>query len=255
MGSIHQADIKNIPKQVRRLLLLILGVLVTGTVGFAVAENLSLTGAFVYTVKSLAFQNDSLSNSAANALNVFLGAVGAIIIWFALWTTFGLAVEGKFEDYFKEVKMKSQIKDMRGHYIVCGAGRVGMHIGHRLARAGEKVVFVEKDVDTIVKLKQHDYLVHEVGLIDEGVLEDVGITHARGIAVALGEDSKNLLLVLTARELNPHVKIAVRLNDSRLVPKFKRAGADFIILPEAIGGIKIADALRGYVDRDHIFMR
>ncbi len=255
MGSLPQVDVKSFPKQVKRLMLLIFIVLIIGTIGFALTQDLSLTGAFTYTIESLAFKGHANLSSAANALSVFLGAVGVIIVWFALWTTFGLAVEGKFEDYFKEVKMKNQIKNLKDHYIVCGAGRVGRHIGTRLAKAGEKIVFVEKDQDIINRLRLHNRLVHDVGPIDERVLQDLGIERAKGIAVALGEDSKNLLLVLTAKEMNPRIKIAARLSNANLVPKFKRAGADFIILPEAIGGIKLADALRGYIDEDHIFMR
>ena len=63
-----------------------------------------------------------------------------------------------------------------------------------------------------------------------------------------------MLAVLTAKELNTDLKVAARLSDPKLIPKFKRAGANYIILPEAIGGTKLADALRGYVDDDHIFV-
>jgi voltage-gated potassium channel len=242
-------------KQVRALVALIVIVLVFGTISLMLAEKTSITGAFVQTIDALAGSNKIPSGGIAEQLYIALKLFGAIIIWFAIWTTFGLAVEGKFGDFFKEVKTMNQIRNLHNHYIICGVGRVGKHIGERLEKAGKTVVYVEKDKDMIARLRSRNALVIDVGPIDSTVLVDAGIQSAEGIAVSLGDDGKNLLLVLEARELNPNLKIAARVNDAKLVPKFKRAGADYIILPEALGGIKLADALMGAVDTKHVFVR
>jgi len=241
-------------REARLLLVLIVGILLIGTVGLGLTTKAPATGAFVTTLKMLAGDNVPNLAGRASGVQTFLHLFGAIIIWFAIWTAFGLTVEGKFGDVFREVRTLSQIKGLSGHYIVCGAGRVGKHIGTQLKKSGEQVVFIEKDKDVVVRLRSEDFLVIDTGPIDSTVLAEAGITNAKGLAVSLGDDSRNLLLVLEARELNPKIKIAARVNDAKLVPKFKRAGANFIILPEAIGGIKLADALRGKVDNAHVFV-
>ena len=141
---------------------------------------------------------------------------------------------------------------MKNHHIVCGAGRVGKNVGIKLIENGEKVVFVEKESDVINALRRKGYLVYETGPVDEEVLESVGIKTAKALTAALGDDGKNLLLVLTARHINPNLKIAVRIKDKSLISKFKHAGADLIIIPETVGGIKLAEALLGKVDHAHV---
>ena len=239
-------------RQLKLLVLLIVAILVTGLVGFMALSKQSITGAFGLTIESLAGKAPEAiqPHSLVIGLNLF----GAIIIWFSVWAAFALAVEGKFGAFLKEARMVSDIKKMKNHYIICGSGKVGRNIGQRLLQKGNSVVFIEKDKDIINKLKADNFNILDVGPIDEHVLRDAGIEKAAGIAIALGEDGKNMLLVITARELNPHAKIAVRASDPKMVPKLKKAGADYILLPEALGGIKLADALMGNADKNLVFV-
>ena len=246
MGSLHTGA--NFGRQIRILLALIMGVLLIGVVGFIFTEELNPTGAFVLTLESLAFKHHDLIGG--EMLELFLKAVGVIIIWFSIWTAFGLAVEGKFEEYFKEAKLMNQVNKLQNHYIVCGAGRVGKNVGARLRQRKENVVFIEKDKDVIDRLGAEGYLFIDAGPIDEKTLLDAGIGKAKGMVASLGDDSKNLLLVLTAKEINPNIKIAVRVGNTKLLQKFKRAGADLMIIPEVIGGVRLADALLGDVSTD-----
>ncbi|MBS3065095.1 MAG: NAD-binding protein [DPANN group archaeon] len=242
--------------QIRTLAILVIAIMVIGALSAIAFLHMTPTGAAVLTVSTLVGSGKGGDHTADPTLGTWglvMKFFGAIIIWFAMWTTIGLVVEGKFGDYFKEVREMKHIRALRGHYIVCGAGRVGKPIGNRLKKAGEEVVFVEKNKDVIAKLKEEGYYVIEAETLDEATLTKAGIENAQGIAVAVGDDGQNLLAVLTAKELNDSTKIAARVSDSKLIPKFKRAGANYIILPEAMGGTKLADALRGYVDEDHIF--
>ena len=212
--------------QIRTLAILVIAIMVIGALSAIAFLHMTPTGAAVLTVSTLVGSGKGGDHTADPTLGTWglvMKFFGAIIIWFAMWTTIGLVVEGKFGDYFKEVREMKQ------------------------------VVFVEKNKDVIAKLKEEGYYVIEAETLDEATLTKAGIENAQGIAVAVGDDGQNLLAVLTAKELNDSTKIAARVSDSKLIPKFKRAGANYIILPEAMGGTKLADALRGYVDEDHIF--
>ena len=246
MGSLHIGT--NFGKQIRILLALVIGIILIGVVGFIFTESTTITGAFLLTLESLSFKHRELISG--QALDLFLKAVGVIIIWFSIWTAFGLAVEGKFEEYFKEAKLVNQIGKLENHYIVCGAGRVGKNVGARLRQRKEDVVFIEKDKDVIDRVSSEGYLFIDAGPIDEKTLLDAGISKAKGLIASLGDDSKNLLLVLTAKEINPGIKIAVRVSNTKLLQKFRRAGADLMIIPEVIGGVRLADALLGDVSTD-----
>ena len=237
-------------KQLRYLLILIVGTLAIGTIGFMALGRQSMSGAMSATFESLAGKSTAQPHGLVIGLSLF----GAIIIWFSIWAAFALAVEGKFGEFLKEARMVSDIKKIKNHYIICGSGKVGRNIGQRLLQKGNSVVFIEKDKDVISKLRAENYNVIDVGPIEEHVLKDAGIERAAGIAIALGDDGKNMLLVITARELNPRAKIAVRASDPKMVPKLKKAGADYILLPEALGGIKLADALTGNVDKSLVFV-
>jgi len=251
MGGRVSTSISSAPKQLSYLVLLLVVVLLVGIIGFSYSDGVTLSGAFYMTVDSFAFKHVG-TNLISQTINTFLNVVGVIIVWFAIWTAFGLAVEGKFGEYFKEAKMKSQISAMRGHYIVCGAGRVGKHVGYRLKQRGEQVLFLEKDQSVTNKLLSEGFHVLDAGQVDEQTLLQAGIRHAKGIVTTLGDDSKNLLLVMTAKELVPGIKIASRVSDLKIINKFKRAGASIIIIPEAVGGVKLADALLGNYTHDVI---
>ena len=244
--------VTNFPKQIAFLILLIVGVLLVGILGFSYSENVGVTGAFGMTVDSIAFKHTG-SNMLSESLSTFLGAIGVIIIWFAIWSAFGMAVEGKFSEYFSEVRMKNEISSMKNHFIICGAGRVGKHVGLRLRQRGEAVLFLEKDKDNVAKLQAEGFTVMVVSTIEEHTLRQAQIQHAKGIIACLGDDSKNLLLVLTAKELAPHISVAARVSDMKIVQKFKRAGATHIIMPEATGGVRLADSLLG--NHSHDVMR
>ncbi|MBI2041179.1 MAG: NAD-binding protein [DPANN group archaeon] len=242
-----------LPKQMAALVTMLILIFLIGFVGFTSSEGATPTGAAVLTIQSLGFQNHAELSDSGKVLNTFLSVFGVIIIWFAIWTAFGLAVEGKFGEYFKEIKMAGAISTLRDHYIVCGAGRVGKHVGARLRQRGEEVLFLEKDRDIIDKLLAEGFLVLETGSIDDHIMGKANIKFAKGVVATLGDDSKNLLLIMTAKELNPGIRIGARINDTKLIRKFRHAGADFVILPEAIGGVKLADALLGNVSHEVIW--
>jgi voltage-gated potassium channel len=195
------------------------------------------------------------SSSEKTAILMVLNFGGYVLSFYVFYLMFEYLVSGRLADAISGVKEMKKIGNLTGHYIVCGAGRVGYNIGRRLTEKKREVVFIEKDTDVIKKLKSEGHFVIDVGPIDEDVLISAGIKKARGLAASLGDDSKNLLLVLTARDLNKRLKIAVRAGGDSIVSKLKKAGADLIILPELVGGEKLADAMCGRIDKDHVIIK
>lgn len=141
------------------------------------------------------------------------------------------------------ILMKLNLSSMKGHYIICGAGRVGIHAAEKLKKAGKKVVVVENDCPKAEFLKNRGYIVVEGDCMNEEVLDKAGVRKAKGILACTGEDNKNVFVVLTAKDLNPNIKIATRVSDQRALSEFERAGADVIVAPEVTGGYELADKI------------
>ena len=118
----------NIKKQVKILITLFLLIFILGTLGFMFTEKLNVKDSFILTAETLALIHTNQLQGFSKILEIFLLIFGVTFIWFVLWTTLNLALDGHFTKYFFEVKNMDKIKKLKGDYIVCGAGRVGENI-------------------------------------------------------------------------------------------------------------------------------
>lgn len=141
--------------------------------------------------------------------------------------------------------MEKRIKKLHHHYIVCGFGRVGRNVAQELERTGRH--FVAIDVEQ-VRFDDHQdkfpgllYL-HGDGS-DDDVLMAADLADARGVFAVTGDDSRNLMIIITAKQLNPQVRIVARAQETRNIDKMYKAGADEVISPDFTGGLRIASAM------------
>jgi voltage-gated potassium channel len=235
----------------RRLLIVLLYynvVLAAATVGYRVLEQWSWFDSLymaVITATSVGYEETHPLSNAGRAFTMAVLAfsvVGLGLLW-AMVTAF--LVELDLADFFRRRAMQKRIDSLRGHYVVCGAGRVGRVIVHEMLAAGRDVVLVDRDSERIAALRED----HESLLAVEGdatrdhFLELAGIRRAKGLAAALASDADNLFVVLTARQLHAELDIAARVNDSESIGKMSLAGANHIVSPNVTGGTRMAGAL------------
>jgi voltage-gated potassium channel len=149
--------------------------------------------------------------------------------------------EGELKNTFKEIRAGKKIKRMKNHVIVCGYGRNGSKAVEELLKSKKKVVVIEADKSLIDDKTNHpDLAFIEDNAIQDEVLVSAGIGHASAIITTLPSDADNVFISLTARQLNPKVKIISRASQAHSESKLKRAGADHVIMPEVIGGFHMA---------------
>ena len=141
--------------------------------------------------------------------------------------------------------MALKLSSIKNHYIVCGAGRVGIHVADKLKELKEKIVIIDDEPKTVKNTRKEGYLVIEGNCLDEDVLIKAGIKEARGLIACTGRDDTNIFLVLTSKDLNPKIKAATRVNAVEAKNEFKKAGADIIIAPEISGGHELAERIVG----------
>ncbi|MFT4739043.1 MAG: voltage-gated potassium channel [Cyclobacteriaceae bacterium] len=239
----------NVIKRLRIAGALFISIMVSGTVGYKILGNagttwvdaLYMTG---ITVSTLGY-HEVVSLDLHPYGRVFTLAL--VFSGFAVLTYFfsnlvALFIEGDIRRTFIEKRMIRKIEKMESHYIICGFGRVGRNIAEELTHTDHEFVIADADVDVFEKhaadKSNPPFLVGDC--TDDGFLMRLGLDRARGLFVVAGNDNTNLVICLSARQLNPQVKIVARTKDVLHVNKMQRAGADRVISPNYIGGIRMA---------------
>jgi voltage-gated potassium channel len=227
---------KNI-RELKVTLIIIVVFLAIATLIISIYSRVDVANAFQITFMGL------LTAGTGGVLgNIFY----VVIIFFTLGVTFYMF--GKVITLLSEFKvggvlMKANLSSIKDHYIVCGAGRVGVHAAEKLKNAGKKVVVIENDGERAESMIDKGYIVIEGDCVNEDILEKAKIRKAKGLIACTAEDQKNVFLVLTAKDLNPNIKVATRVSDQKMRSEFERAGADIIITPEVTGGYELADKI------------
>lgn len=233
-------------RKLAAVLALVAGILVTGTVGYRVIEHWSAFDSFYMTVITLSTVGYSevypLSQGGrAFTIALIFGGMGIVLYSFTEVTAF--MIEGQLSGIWRRRKMNQQIQKLRGHYIICGAGRNGHYVLDELRRTKRDAVVVDRDEQKIEQLAQQGVLSVPGDATDDSVLITAGIGKAAGLVAALPNERDNLFVVITARGLNPSMRIISRIDDIHSRDKFLRSGADSAVSPKFMGGLRMASEL------------
>lgn len=223
-------------------------VLFIGTVGYAILEDFTLwEGLYmtIITISTVGFGEVHKLDGAGQVFTVILILVGFVAVAFAGRAIIESLLERVWDVSFKINIMRTKISKTKGHYIVCGFGRVGNGAVEYLMDAKVDFVIIEPNHARCMELQKQNIMFIEGDATHESTLLAAGIKVAKGLISLLGNDPDNLFLVLTARELNPILYIISRAEEIRSESKILKAGADKVFTPYKITGKQIADALLG----------
>lgn len=146
--------------------------------------------------------------------------------------------------------MQTKVDALRGHFIVCGYGRVGSLVAKELREDGQQVVVLDVDAASLQRAADENFLVVPGDGTSDDILVKAGVERARGLVTAIDSDSDNVYVTISARSLNPDLFIVGRASSSAVMKKLTQAGADRAISPYKMAGTRIVQlALRpGVVD-------
>lgn len=200
----------------------------------------------VITVASVGFGEviDSKVHPGLRVYTMTLILFGVAVHLYAVSILTAFVVEGDLSHYFWKRRMNRKIESISGHYVVCGAGDTGMRIIDELVKTRREFVVIdsnEKTMDSLRKMK--DILVIQGDAYEEEVLEAAGIHRATAAAVSLGTDRDNLVTTLSIRTMNPKIRIVVKEYEPGMATRFRRAGADAIVNPATIGGLRLVSEM------------
>ena len=225
-------------------IILLVGIVLFGIIGFMFLEGYNLTEALFMTVITMSTVGFEEVRPLDNAGMLFTS--GLIIFSFGIFvyvvTSFTrFLVEGVFRNYYKDNKVKKRIKRLSGHVIVCGYGRNGKQAIVELQDHKQEFVILEYNKEVAEEIREEtDYLYIEGDATHEEILEAARINKARALITTMPNDADNLFIVLTARQLNPDLRIISRASEDKADSKLKRAGANNVIMPDKIGGQRMA---------------
>lgn len=169
---------------------------------------------------------------------------GIAMIGYGLSQLTSFVVEGELKEMWERRTMERLIGAMRNHYIVCGLGETGHYAVNELVQTRRPLIAIDSDEARLKKLaivQEFPYVVGDA--TDEIVLEQAGIRAALGVMCALPNDRDNLFLAMTCRQLNPKLRIVTKAEDVNLAPRVRNAGADAVISPQFIGGLRMVSEL------------
>jgi voltage-gated potassium channel len=230
----------------------LVGVHIFGTIGYHLLTEgkYSWFDAFYMTfitVATIGFGEiiDMSSNQPARVFTVIIGILGAgnLSLLFSVVTV--ALLETDLNGALRRKRMEKTIKKLKGHYILCGFGRVGRNIAHELEATHRRYVAIEEDAARLEEYreKRPDLLYLHGDASDDDMLVAADIEDAKGLFAITGDDSRNLMIVITAKQLKPSIRVVARCHETRNIEKMRKAGADAIVSPDFTGGMRIASAM------------
>ena len=221
-----------------------------GMAGFHFIEGWSWFDGFYMVITSfstIGYQETHPLSHAGRMFNVGLILAGVALVFLGIGSLTQALLEFELLDFFGRRKMEREIGRLSDHYIICGAGRVGRSAARELARRPVPFVIIEQNEAKAARYA-NDWLMLVGDATQEQTLRQVHIEHARGLVAATTTDATNLYIVLTARGLNPRLKIIARASEDDAEKHLLTAGADSVVSPYHFAGQRIAQSfLRPHV--------
>lgn len=230
-------------RNVKFLAVGILLLLIIGTLGFHFIEGWPLFDGLYMTLTTLTtigYQETHPLSHAGRIFNVFMIVAGVSLVFLLIGSLTQALIEFEFEETFGRRRMEREIGRLSDHYIICGAGRVGRSVAHEFQRKPAPFVVIEGNEAKAERYHEEFPLMIIGDASQEAVLHQARIEHARGLIAATTTDASNTYIVLTARSLNPKLKIIARASEEDAEKHLRTAGADVVVSPYTFAGHRIA---------------
>jgi len=230
--------------------LALLVLFVVGTGGYVVVEGWNWIDGFYMTfitLTTIGFQEVNTLSDTARLFTVGIALTGIGLVTFLAARASQLLLAS---ERLRERRLMKRIDELSNHYIICGYGRVGKRLAEDLEDAGRSSVVVDVADEAIERLQGDNRLHVQGDAEEEETLRTAGIERARGLVLCLPEDSSNVFVALTAREMNPDLFILARTVDHDNSSKLLGAGVDKVVAPSEVGADRMAQVvLRPNVDQ------
>ncbi len=214
-----------------------------GTAGYVVIEGYAVIDALFMTVITLAtvgYSEVRPLHDAGKVFTIFLIVAGIGTVAFTVTQAVDYIIDTIL---FRAKLMEKKIAKLSGHVIICGYGRIGRRVAAALKKRALPFVVVERDQELVGDLEREGMMYVLGNASDDDTLRRAGIERANTIVATLPSNADNVYTILSARHLNPAIRIVARAIDTDSTQKLVQAGADKVISPYDIGGYYLANAV------------
>jgi voltage-gated potassium channel len=222
---------------------ILIAVALVGILGYIYIEGWALLEAIymvVITLYSVGFQEVRPLSNAGKIFTMLLIVVGVGSAIYAAGQAVEIMVEGEMARYRKRKRMDKKIKEMKGHYIICGFGRVGRQVAQVFEESGIPYVVIDSNKENLEELHIKDIPGIVGDATSDSNLIEAGINNAKGLIACSDSDVANVYVTLSARVVNPNLNIVARAGIKDTEKKLIMAGANRVISPYFISGVRMA---------------
>lgn len=226
-------------------LVLLFLIIVFGTLGFMFLEGFSFVEALYMTVITMSTVGYEAVHKLSEQGMIF--AIILIVISFGLFayaitSVTRFILDGELRYQYHIYKVNQRISQLKEHVIVCGYGRNGRQATAELLSHNQEVIIIERTEGIVDEIsRENSDLIYINGdATQDEVLDRARVDKAKALITTLPSDAHNLFVVLTAREMNPTMTIISRASEDQSDSKLRRAGATNVIMPDKVGGIRMA---------------
>lgn len=223
------------------LLFIILGsTFVYEAAGWSFLDSLYMV---IITVFGVGFGEVHPLDARLKIFTILVIVAGASTVVYIFGSFVRLVTEGELKRMLGKMKQTRTIEELNDHAIICGYGRMGEFLARELTDSGYPFVIVDIDPGRIASAEAQGCLCIRGSALEEEVLNTAGIARAKVLATVLPEDTLNVFITLTARNLNRSIRIMARGEEPATEKKLRQAGADEVVLPASIGAMRIANSI------------
>ncbi len=223
-------------------------VVLVGIAGYMQVEGWDFLDSLYMTLITITTVGFGEVHALTNAGKVFtivliVGGMAAVSVWLGAVTS--IVVHREIRPFFWRRKMEKAIASLENHIIICGAGETARIALQEFQKAGEKLVLIDKDQAVLADFMEttHSISVLEGDATKDETLRQANIVKAKGLITTLPTDAENLFVVISARALNPKIRIVARAIESHTHEKLLQVGADYVISPKILEGLRMASVL------------
>ncbi len=244
-------EVRILYQRLRKSAIVFLAIVAVGTVGYTLlAENVTWFDGFYMTfitITTIGYEEviELDHNVPGRIFTILLAVTGIGTLTYTFSNVAALIIETDLNKHLKRRNMERNIRNMSDHFIICGGSRVGIHIADELEQTKRPFVIADLDEELVASL-QPQYRQGKIitgDCTDDEFLKKLNISEAAGFFITTRDDHLNLVICVTARQLNPRIRIISHCKNPESQKKLYTVGADKVILPNHIGGLRMASEM------------